>query len=505
MAGQTATNSIKIDPAKMPRIARVDPRFQSYNVEMVEVTGGRFWKPYASTATAHDEGGNQPAAMPASLYEYRKPIDLSNSRLRRLAAALAPAYLRVSGTWANSTYFQTDDGPAPANPPEGFRAVLTRAEWKGAIDFSNAVDAPIVTSFAISSGARDASGAWTSAQAKALVDFTRANKGVIAAAEYMNEPTMPEMGGAPQGYDAKAFARDVKIFKTFLSANSPQTLLLGPGGVGEGSQLTPAGLHFVTSDEMLKATGPIFDVFSYHTYGAVSSRCAAFGSAATTSLSAALSEEWLARGDQSEQVYSKFRDQFLPGKPMWNTETGQAACGGDRWASTFADTFRYLNQLGALARRGVQVQLHNTLAASDYGLLEEYTYQPRPDYWAALLWRKLMGITVLDAGASPGRNLHLYAHCERSHAGGVVLLAINASEDQAETLELSTRAVRYTLTAKELTDRSVQLNGVELKLGTADALPALNGENKPKGSVTLAPRSITFLAMPGAKNAACRD
>ena len=34
-------------------------------------------------------------------------------------------------------------------------------------------------------------------------------------------------------------------------------------------------------------------------------------------------------------------------------------------------TFRYLNQLGSLARLGVQVQMENTLNASDYGLLDE--------------------------------------------------------------------------------------------------------------------------------------
>ena len=30
----------------MPRIGSVSDRYQSYNVEMIEVTGGRFWKPY---------------------------------------------------------------------------------------------------------------------------------------------------------------------------------------------------------------------------------------------------------------------------------------------------------------------------------------------------------------------------------------------------------------------------------------------------------------------------
>ena len=67
--------------------------------------------------------------------------------------------------------------------------------------------------------------------------------------------------------------------------------------------------------------------------------------------------------------YRNLRDQFASGKPMWVTETADAACGGNPWASTFLDTFRYLDQLGRLAKQGVQVVMHNTLAASDYGLI----------------------------------------------------------------------------------------------------------------------------------------
>src|SRR5262245_46283683 len=74
-----------LTPADMPRIAEIDARFQSYNVEMVEVTGGRFWKPYGRT--------HPPAEQ--DIYAYRPPIDLTNARLRKLAAALSPAYLRV--------------------------------------------------------------------------------------------------------------------------------------------------------------------------------------------------------------------------------------------------------------------------------------------------------------------------------------------------------------------------------------------------------------------------
>ena len=40
---------------------------------------------------------------------------------------------------------------------------------------------------------------------------------------------------------------------------------------------------------------------------------------------------------------------------------------GDPLAGQFVDTFRYLNQLGSLAQRGVRSIMHNTLASSDYG------------------------------------------------------------------------------------------------------------------------------------------
>ena len=506
-ASPAQTPAAAIAPGAMPRVGTVDERFQSYNIEAVEVTGGRFWKPYASVGTSHavaQPAANTPPGMNPSLYEYRSPIDLSNPRLRKLAAALGPAYVRVSGTWMNSTYFQDSDDPAPMKPPVGFNSVLTRREWKGVIDFARAANARIVTSFAMSTGTRDAAGVWTPKVAQAFVAYTKSVGGSIAAAEFMNEPTFAEMGGAPKGYDAQAYARDFAVFQAWAKANVPEMRVLGPGGVGEGTPLAPPFMHLLTSDGILKVTGPVFDVFSYHSYGAVSSRCAVMGTAMGTSKEAALSVDWLSRGVSAEAFYAALRDRYEPGKPIWNSETGQAACGGDRWASTFLDTFRYLNQLGSLARLGVQVQMHNTLNASDYGLLDEKTLEPRPDYWAALLWRRLMGTTVLDPGPSPSANLHLYAHCLRDQPGGVALLAINADKDADQMLHLPVSAERYTLTAADLTSSTVDLNGKLLELGPADDLPLLRGVALHSGTVSLAPASITFLAFPRAGNASCK-
>ena len=272
---------VSLDAAKLPRIGTVDERFGSYNIEMAEVTGGNFWKPYHSQSsvpaqpTQPAQSASMPAGMGPNMYQYRPPIDLSNSYLRKLAAALSPAYVRVSGTWANSAYFANSEY-SQENAPAGFSGVLTRKEWKGVIDFVHAVNGELVTSFATSVGTRNAKGVWTPKEASVWLAFTKSVGGRIAATEFMNEPTYAAMGGAPKGYDAADFNRDSAVFGPWLKQNSPGTVFLGPGSVGEGPYAIEMGgmLH---SEDLLKATGPAFDIFSYHLYAAASERCASMG------------------------------------------------------------------------------------------------------------------------------------------------------------------------------------------------------------------------------------
>ena len=488
-----AASAPVITPSSMPRIGTVDERFQSYNIEMIEVTGGRFWKPYrseraASSAQPPRSGSDTPPVMNSNLYQYRPPIDLANTRLRKLAAALAPAYLRVSGTWANSTYF-ADSDKAPSAPPAGFDGILTRQQWHGVVDFSQSVNAPIVTSFAISPGARDAAGDWQTDQANRLLIYTRSGGGSIAAAEFMNEPDLAEMGGAPPGYDATAYGRDFALFRSFMKQTSPETMILGPGTVGDAA----------SASDLLAASGAGVDALSYHYYGTLSERCIGKSVPET-----ALSEAWLSGTDRALRMSQTLRDRFAPGKRIWLTETADAACGGNPWAASFLDTFRYLDQLGRLARAGVQVVMHNTLAASDYGLLDEKTLQPRPNYWGAVLWRQLMGTTVLDAAAPIHSGLHLYAHCQRGTSGGVAVLVINTDRTAARSLVLPTASLRYTLDAANLLDERVKLNGRILALEADDEVPTIAGAATTAGTLAFEPATITFLAVPEAQNEACR-
>ena len=488
---ETPTEAPSVTPASLARISTISERFQSYNIEMIEVTGGKFWRPYRSKPDAPPappphSGPDTPPGMDSNLYQYRPPIDLANARLRKLAAALAPAYLRVSGTWANSTYF-ADSDDAPPLAASGFNGVLTRRQWRGVVDFSRSVDAPIVTSFAISPGSRDAAGVWKPDQADRLLGFTRSIGGSIAAAEFMNEPNLAEMGGAPAGYDAAAYRRDFALFRALMRRAAPETMIAGPGTVGEPAM----------ASDLLAASG--VDVVSYHSYGTLSERCRG-----GSKPEAALSEDWLSRPGKTLAFYQALRDSLAPGKPIWLTETAEAACGGNPWAASFLDTFRYLDQLGRLAKAGVQTVMHNTLAASDYGLLDETTLAPRPNYWGAWLWRQLMGPVVLEAGVPVPSGLHVYAHCQRGRPGGVALLVINPGRDAPHTLRLAAASLRYTLDAANLLDQRVRLNGTPLALSADDELPAIEGVPTTAATATFAPATITFLAIPEAGNQTCR-
>jgi hypothetical protein len=87
-------------------------------------------------------------------------------------------------------------------------------------------------------------------------------------------------------------------------------------------------------------------------------------------------------------------------------ETVDASCGGIPGDLAFSTPCRYLDEHARLAQRGVRVIAHNTLAASDYGFLyQDYICSsPQLGQWAALLWNKVMGTTVLKPASAPAED-----------------------------------------------------------------------------------------------------
>ena len=123
---------IKLDPSVVKATPHeANPMMVSYNVEFTEVTGGTFWKSYTPGQIA----GTEPFQLDLSsgnfmeiqkgMMQYYPPVDLYNSRIRKLAKAFGPAWIRVSGTWATKTYYDCD-GTTGGVAPEGFDSVLTK-------------------------------------------------------------------------------------------------------------------------------------------------------------------------------------------------------------------------------------------------------------------------------------------------------------------------------------------------------------------------------------------
>lgn len=478
-----------IDVSNLDKIGTVDERFQSYNVEMVEVTGGRFWAPY---------GGPE-----GEVYRMRPPENLADKRLRDLTRHLGPAYMRVSGTWANSTYLEAE-GEKLEKPPAGYEQILTRDQWRRAIAFAKAVNAKVGVSYAVSHGARGPDGVWLTGQAQRLHDLTHQAGGEIAWSEFINEPNAASMGRLPSGYSTADYTRDFGIFRTWAAKAAPAMKIIGPGSVGEGALdgnipvAMPKGM--LRTAELMKASPNSVDAVSYHFYGGVSQRCRSVG-AAQADKAAALSPAWLDFTLRDWRYYARLRDQYEPDKPLWVTETAQAACGGSPWGASFLDSFRYVNQLGLLAQKGVQIIYHNTLAASDYALIDQDSKTPRPNYWAAVLWKRTMGRTVLASPSSPSPELRLYAHCLVGNRGGVGLLALNLGTE-TQSLAIKGKAQSWLMTATPLDSKDVSINGTAPALSAKGELTGLQGKAV-NGALSMPAQSIAFVAVKGASNKAC--
>ena len=495
---------VKLNPNGLETLRKVDPMLVSYNIEMTEVTGGTFWKAYTE---AQVDGTEEFPLIKdwrdmGNLQQWYEPIDTKNPRLLKLAKDLGAAWVRVSGTWANKTYYDFD-GTTGGKAPEGFQSVLTKDQWLKLLDFVKAIGGKLLVSIANCPGIHAADEPMPFEQADLLFRTSKEYGVPISAAEFTNEPNLIALSGLPRGYTAQDHARDHDLFGAWLKENYPECLFVGPctvgdidmfgmGNDGAGGGMA-AGFQMVTTEELLGEYKSKMDVFSYHYYNGVSERGAAMGG--HWPYEAILSEQYLGVPAYCALQYVPKRDKYVPGGQMWVTESGDAGCGGNTWASTYADVPRTLNELGQFCTVTDGVIFHNTMASSDYGWLKHGTFLPRPNYFAVLLWKKLMGTTVYASGEAIREGAHVFAHSRADGKEGVAYLVINNSWTETTTVELPKEATVYALTGNGgMRSRTMLLNGNELVLGENDALPELTGVPA-TGKVEVAPGSCTFIVL----------
>ena len=508
---------VKLTPDALTPLRTVNPMLVSYNVEMTEVTGGTFWKAYTDAQIDGTEQVPPPdfSKGVASMHQWYDPIDTTNPRLIKLAKALGTCWVRVSGTWATRTYYDFADEYPAGTAPEGYQNVLKKDQWINLLNFVKAVGGKLKISVANCDGLHAHDEPWNPSQAEQIFALSKEYGVPVEAVEFVNEPNMLQSTGFPKDYTAADFRRDQDIFHKWVRDNYPECRIVGPSDTdpgamsvdawgnphpwaGEGAGDTAgiaAVMAYCSTGDLMDGCTEKLDVFSYHYYNGVSERMAAMMPSAFTPAEGAMSEEYLGAAAHTARCFSSYRDKYCPGGEMWVTESGDAGAGGHTWASTYLEVPRTLNEIGDFATVTNGVIFHNTLASSDYGWLKHGSFDPRPSYFAVLLWKQLMGDTVYAAGEPLREGAHVFAHSRKDGKDGVVYLVINSSWTETTTVELPKTAEVYALTGNgKMRSRTMLLNGKELVLGENDALPEMTGVTM-EDTVDVAPGGCTFIVL----------
>ena len=506
---------LKLADSGLTPIREINPRLVSYNVEMTEVTGGTFWKAYTDAQIAGTEefpkleGGFQNHTAMAGLMQYYPPIDTTNEKLISLAKELGSVWIRVSGTWATKTYYDFD-GTTGGKAPEGYQSVLTRQQWANILGFVKAVDGKLLVSASNCAGDHKDGAPLDLTQIKKLFALTDELGGKIDAFEFMNEPNMLQVSGAPLGYTFEDYVRDQDIANGWVRENYPDCLIVGPCNTGmtdtgennEDSAISKMGsgignmMTMGTVHDLMRGHQVKMDVYSYHYYNGISERLAGMMPSGHWPAEAAHTDAYLQVAPGICYMNIPARDKYVPGGEMWVTESGDAGGGGNTWASTYLDVLRTLNELGSFCTLTNGVIFHNTLASSDYGFLQHGSFDPRPNYFAALLWTRLMGNTCYRADVPKTEGAHVYCHSRKDGKDGYCYLVINNSLTEELTVSIPKDAELYVLTGEDgMRSKVMLLDCLPLELGENNSLPCLDGTKIPAGDYALPAGSCSFIVV----------
>jgi heparanase 1 len=490
-------NPVRVEVDRLRRRSRVDDRFLSVALDTSQVLGGHWWAPGASRV----EVGRGSRLV--------EPIDLDNPRLRLLAAELAPAYLRIGGTEADVVYY--DMGPVPSAHPDGFELSLSRSRWDAVGRFASRAGYDLFFTVNAGPATRGEDGRWSPANFSTLLAYSKTTGRDVSVFELGNEvDSFWFTHGLRHQVSGRTYADDLANFRATVRAAYPTAKVAGPAALYWPIVGRPPSLFADFMSEFLGAGTEKPDIVTWHFYPQQSSRCpAATRRASLTRLldPAALDEV----GRWGSEV-QRFVADHAPNAQVWLGETGNAQCGGQPGVSDrFAGTLWWVDQLGLAAHMGQPVVVRQTLVGSDYGLVDDETFTPRPDYWASLLWKQLMGASVLDVRTSTDDAfVRAYAHCAPSPAGAITLLLVNLHRDLATRVCLedlpTNRAGAYEMTATSLDSGTILLNGTPLRFDGRH-IPELKPvpASVVNGCTTLAPASFVFLALPDANASACRQ
>ncbi|KAM9450930.1 heparanase [Clarias gariepinus] len=475
---------------------------------------------------------------------------LGSPKLRTLAKALTPAFLRFGGTKQDfmtftpqSEYYMTKSysgDPLPYAGPSCSKFELPqlleeelKRDWAMQVLLLRKEDASgkymevtfseyamdLLYSFANCSGLelifglnallRTPENAWDSQNAELLLNYCEKRQYRLSW-ELGNEPNSYEkkaairVNGSQLGEDFLHLREILRKSKMYSSSG-----LYGPD-IGQ-----PRGHRKDLLSGFLESGAEAIDACTWHHY---------YVNGRDTSLEDFLDPKVLDMLAVKTDEVLKIVQALSPGMKVWLGETSSAYGGGaDGLSDTFVAGFMWLDKLGLAAKLGLDVVMRQVLIGSGTYHLVDNNLDPLPDYWLSLLYKRLVGpevlkIQVLSNSGKQKQLLRVYLHCTNKESssyrkGAVTLFALNLSKKQVviklpALISNSTVEVFLLQSAEPeevgLHSRSVKLNGDVLKMVDERTLPSLQGAELPPGEhLKLPALSFAFFVLKHAAAPVC--
>ncbi|KAK2921886.1 hypothetical protein Q8A73_001371 [Channa argus] len=430
---------------------------------------------------------------------------LSSKRLVTLARGLAPAFLRFGGKRTDFLQFNNQKNLAKFRGP-GPDYYLKNYEDARSLDkLYNFVDcAGLHLILGLNALHRNPDNSWNTSSTLSLLKYSAGKKYNISW-ELGNEPNAyRSMVG--RAVNSTQLAQDYTKLRTLLQSVRyyHRAHLYGPNAG------RPQKNAILLLDGFMKNAGSVIDAVTWQHYY-MDGRVNKVEDFLKTRLLDTLTE-------QITKV-TKVVNVHTPGKKVWLGGLGPAWTGGiNNLSDTYAAGFLWVNTLGMAAVQGIDVVLRHSFFDYGYTHLVDQNFNPLPDYWFSLVFKRLVGPRVLAVRVAglqrkpqPGRvirdKLRIYAHCTSYYnhnyvRGSITIYIINLHRSRKKIKlagTLRNRTVHQYLLQPYGTDglkaKHVQLNGEKLLMVDNETFPVLKPKTLRAGrTIAMPPMTIDVKA-----------
>jgi heparanase 1 len=412
------------------KVHTIDAYFTSFCIDMSQLLGKDWWS--SSLKKTFSLSGKESAPK----------LNLDSSKLRNYTKQLTPAILRIGGNLADKVSY--------GEKLPGYTYHIPFSVLESLDDFVSSLHMKLFITLNAGKGPRE-NKKWTSKNAEILLQYLKKTTTPIAGFEFGNEPNAFILSGLR--LTGKQYAEEYSRCRNLVKQYYPNSPLTGCSSafwpyIGEGYPLMKSFLKHAKD----------IDVISWHFYPQQSKRSpVATRRARKKTL---LSRRTLNSVAKWHAKIAKNTTKYHHPLSFWMTETGGAQAGGQPGITdVFVGSLWWLDELGTLAQLQYEKVMRQTLVGGDYGLLDN-NYDPNPDYWATLLWKKFMDGDVYHTNQNNAKStLRIYAHRNKKYT---TLLAINIGKKWRH-IDIDKEAEVYAITSPSLYSKDVMMNGFPIE------------------------------------------